>query len=625
MSLNYRRLKPEPIASERIPLWRNWWGAVAEMFKPAEKKRVWEWAHNNVQFNEEGNCEFFGIEGREYIKEILEKVGDWRTRDVTLVFGSQAGKTSALMAGVAWLVCNRNVRVLWVMTDEETAGDFATDRWIPMLQASETAKYISGRYDIKRLKQKVKGSTIMFRGAHSSGKIASFPCDVVVLDETDKYPQKIKGETGTVNLAEQRTKSKANPLHIKTSTPSEEDRPIWIEFQKGDQRRYFVPCPHCGKEILFAWHPDYYVLSKLGCEAYVCWDQDAKGENGWDLERAAATTHVKCPFCGLKIFDRDKRGMISKGRWKPTNMRAEKNRYSYHLSSLYVNNPSCAWGNLTKKFLLAVNSLEGPQGFVNGDLAEPYLSQQIVSRTEFLIPSETPMEGRWFYILTVDVQEKNPFFWFVVRAWNEKGDSRLIDFGSRNSFEEIEEVQRKYNIPDVCVGIDSGYDAQRVYKECIKRGKLIQVGGKKRHLGWTPMKGENENRFWKDKKTGVSMVFGLVLARTEYKNLELYVLGFNGSYIKDVLYRYRTQKTEEKWAVTEIVDDVYYSHMNAEVKKRKICSGRVAYKWEIISNKRDNHIFDCEVMSIVKAKSLGFGAKIVVEKNREEKEEMNNE
>ena len=67
------------------------------------------------------------------------------------------------------------------------------------------------------------------------------------------------------------------------------------------------------------------------------------------------------------------------------------------------------------------------------------------------------------------MQEKNPFFWFVVRAWNEKGDSRLIDFGSRNSFEEIEEVQRKYNIPDVCVGIDSVYDAHRVYKECIKR------------------------------------------------------------------------------------------------------------------------------------------------------------
>ena len=608
--------KPLPCRPSQVPLWRNWWAGIYEKFKPLDPRPVNEWAYNCIQFNEEGNSEYFQTQGREYIIEPMNTISDWRISDLVLVFGSQTGKTSMIMGQMGWTVCNRNIRALWVLPDKDLAGDFANDRWIPMLEASETNKYISGRYAKKILTQKIGGSTVMFRGAHSSGKLSSFPCDVVICDETDKFPRNIKGEAGAVNLAEQRTKSKANPKKIKTSTPSGDYNPIWIEFLKGDQRRYYIPCPDCGKDLLLAWSPDYYTLPKTGCEAYVYWDPHAKVGGKWDLKRVKETTYVECPYCHTHIKDHQKAGMIAKGHWAPTNPNANEHFRSYHLSSLYVVNPETSWPVLATKFIEAVTSLEGPQGFINGDLAEPFLNQMSFNRTERLVSSALPLKkGEFFKIMTVDVQEKSPFFWFVVRAWDEKGNSRLVDFGHRDSYAELCEIQQKYEIPDVCVGIDSGYDPQSVYRECVLHGVLMRQPGsvKKRHFGWTPMRGHSESRFWKDEKTGLKMVYGYDLARLEHKSFELYVLGYNSDYMKDVLHRYRTQQTDEKWEITDIVTDEYWSHMNSEVKKKIVQRSFPIYRWELISSGRANHLFDCENMSTVLAKSLGFGASIKLE------------
>jgi|LSQX01.3.fsa_nt_gb DNA-directed RNA polymerase subunit RPC12/RpoP len=611
-------LFPKPITGKHVPIYTEWWGGILDKLKPADKTPPHEWAKTNVQFNEEGNTEFFTTDGREYIIEPLDCISDFRIENVVLVFGSQTGKTVILMVDGAWVVSNKNNRILWALPDHGTASNFSKDRWIPMLESSSTSRLITGRYDKTISKQKIGGSTVMFVGAHSASKLSSFPCHIVIADETDKFPKAIKSETGAVNLAEQRTKDKPNPKHIKTSTPTTDDGPIWIEFLKGDQRRYHIPCPHCQKGILLAWSPEFYTLPKTGNEAFVYWDKGAKTGGAWDYEKVMETTHVLCPHCKKKIFEKHKKEMIAKGWWKPSNPNASKSFRSYHLSSLYSPSPSCSWPKLAVKFLQSVTSLEGPQGFINGDLAEPFLNQTSFNRTEYLVSSGLKWEGQWIKVLTVDVQANAPFFWYVVRAWDDRGNSRLVDFGSCHTFEEIAGLQEKHEIPDVCVGIDCGYDMQRVYGECIKHGKFLRHRGsvKQRHYGWTPMRGHSESRVWKDKKTGLNLAYGYDLAKLDHTLFELYVLGYNADYMKDILHRYRTQQTEEKWAITEIVNDTYWAHMNAEVKKKHFSKSFPIYRWELLTGGRPNHLFDCENMSTVMAKALGCGAKVVFEKGK---------
>lgn len=50
---------------------------------------------------------------------------------------------------------------------------------------------------------------------------------------------------------------------------------------------------------------------------------------------------------------------------------------SYHLSSLYSPDRKCTWGHLAVSFIEAKQSMGGLQGFINGNLAEPWEQQDV--------------------------------------------------------------------------------------------------------------------------------------------------------------------------------------------------------------------------------------------------------
>lgn len=456
-----------------------------------------------------------------------------------------------------------------------------------MLKVSTTKALITGRYSVKKSEQKLGGSIVDFSGANSSGQLASFPCDIVVLDETDKFPQVVGREANAVSLAEQRVKNSPNPKRIKTSTPSTEDGLIWQEFLKGDQRRYFVPCPHCGKEILFGWSKSFNTFPKLGCEAYVFWDQSAKIGKTWNYEEVESSAHLLCPFCNGKIYDRHKPGMLAKGRWVPTNKTAGASYRSYHLSSLYVTSPECTLGKLAVKFLKEKNSLQGIQGFVNGDLAEPWVAQDDYTRTEWVVSKDAPLgDGNWARFLTADYQELEPHIWWVCRAWEKlSGNSRLIEHGSCNTWEQLESIQKRLGVVDTAVGVDCGYDPTGVYEECCRHGQIKTRPYDPKHpwkqtriiVGWHPMKGFGKNQGWYDKDHN-PMLWGYGEARMAHKEYGIQIVEFNSQVLKDILKRMRQRKTNEKWEIAAEWDtDEYRIHLMSEVKKARVNFGVTNY------------------------------------------------
>jgi Phage terminase large subunit (GpA) len=596
---------------------------LAACLKDVPTQRPSDWCVENLSFDEASNHGPFSLSGCEYVREVLD---DWARTDISdevLVWGSQTRKTGTLMGGLLWAVENDPCGVLWVMPSIALARVFSKQRLKPMIEASTTARLIpvgSRRFNFATCAMQLGASTINLVGSNSASNLASQPCRRVVSDEVDKFDESGRGNEGAaLGLAEQRTKAQVNPQRWKSSSPSVFQGPIWQSFLLGDQRRYFMPCPHphCQKEVTFVWSESMTVLTKTGTEAYISWSREAKAKDGtWDYEMVRRTAHAGCPHCKGEIRTEHKTKMIREGVWRATNPAAPTHFVSRHLSSLYSTAPECSFGAMAVKFLMAHASLEGLQGFINGDLAEPWMDQQPRSRrTELILPSTTTNKTDWVRLMTVDCQAKSPNFWFVVRAWG-PGMCEGVEAGSLDTWEEVRETQLRLEVKDSAVFIDSGYGAYsgpEVPNNCARFCKFEDYGDGKRYaIGWTPVKGMPSNKRWTDPHTKIKRPWYFsptdpFLGSSKQGQVRLDVLEFAGEFFKDILAALRLGKGGFRWIVNEtMATDEYWRQMDAESKRPMVQrkTGRVVTTWQKRSSHQANHLLDCEVNQLVSASTL---------------------
>src|SRR5690606_18695400 len=83
------------------------------------------------------------------------------------------------------------------------------------------------------------------------------------------------------------------------------------EFEASDQRRFFVPCPHCG-------HRQWLRFERLR----------------WDKGHPETAAYV-CEGCDTAIAEHHKSAMLSQGEWQATARAADPDTIGYHLSALY--------------------------------------------------------------------------------------------------------------------------------------------------------------------------------------------------------------------------------------------------------------------------------------------------
>lgn len=557
---------------------------------------------------------FLKFHGREFCVEPINIFGDPSVHDVVMCFGSQIGKTTILMGGAAWCACNDACAMLWFMPSRDLALSFSETRWQPALRASdETAKLIptgKERHAFKNLQQILKGgSTYNFAGSNSPGNLASRPARRVILDEVDKFDAGGSGEADAVNLAEQRTKSFSYPQRWKTSTPTTMDGLIWQEYLKGDQRRYFMPCPHCEKSVVFAWSKTMTVLNLTGCEAFVVWDPESKRADGtWDFEKVQKSAHAVCPHCSGKIWDAEhKTKMARLGEWRPTSP-APKSFRSYHASSLYASTPQTSFGAMAVKFLQAKNSMMGLQGFINGDLAEPFENQDSRSqRTELILRGvdlDKPVGDKPVRFLTGDFQFTSPHFYLVARDWTPK-TSRLVEAITCNDWDEMRAHQLRLGVPDNRVAIDANHGGEEVYANCSRWGVRTANQGQTLHTGWLPMIGREKSARWKDKVSGKPTIFGTEDCPLTHKKFILRRLEFASQPMLDILDRLRTGKAPGiRWELTEhAATEEFFRHLDAKVRRPRAVgrTGKIVYEWEKRSERWPDHWLDCEIEQIAMA------------------------
>lgn len=552
--------------------------------------------------------------GREYLIDLVNFFSDPFATDEVCVFGSQTGKSAALMAGLCYLIANSPTGILWVAPSRDLVRSFSKTRWSPIVRASPALAQLiptgSKRHDFSNDEQQLGGSVINFVGANSPGQLASRPVRAVILDETDKFPHNPKGEADAANLADQRAKAMAFPKRVKTSTPTTSDGLIWQAFLTGDQRRFQVPCPHCGKRVILGWSKAFQTMPALGIEAWMAWDKEAKRQDGsWDLDRVYKSARCECPHCGGHIREDQKTRIKREGVWVPTKAAAPTYR-SRHLPSLYASSPETSFGSMAVRFLQAKASMLGLQGFVNGDLAEPWESQDSrAERTEIILREEAlPLPGQPVRIMTADVQQVSPHFWYVVRDWTDGGHSRLVAAGNVDEWERLRERQIDHGVADNRVLVDSGYDTMNVYAECLRYGRPAHGGPGQLPIsvGWTPARGRDGETTWKDKAKH-PRIYGMGWATMTDQARRLPLVEFAADPALDVLATLRKGPGAGhgiRWEVPEpAASDVYWQHMDCKRKVQRFTArtGKVIHEWQKRSKHAPDHLLDCEVMQVIAA------------------------
>ena len=108
------------------------------------------------------------------------------------------------------------------------------------------------------------------------------------------------------------------------STPVDEETSVIFRYWKeGDQRYYFVPCPHCN-------HHQTLVIERLK------WPVNSPSE-----------AYYECEKCKKNIPEKYKTFMLEKGEWRPTN-KCDPSIRSYHLNSLYSPVGFLSWAEVAE-------------------------------------------------------------------------------------------------------------------------------------------------------------------------------------------------------------------------------------------------------------------------------------
>lgn len=271
---------------------------------------------------------------------------------VVLMKGAQTGGTEAGLNAIGYWIAHAPGLILAVWPSIDMVRRNSRTRIEPLIDrtpalkakiAPARAKDPGNTIGLKEF----PGGALVMTGANSATGLRSTPARYLVLDEVDAFPADADGEGDPVALAVQRTvtfRGRRKIFLISTPTEAGVSR-IEKAYAESDQRRYFVPCPHCGTHQALAWRG-------------VTWPE---GE--------PRKAFYACEACGGVIEEADKPAMLAKGEWRPT-AEGDGLTAGFHLSALY--SPFESWGEIAADFLTSKRDHVRLKAWTNLKLGEPY-------------------------------------------------------------------------------------------------------------------------------------------------------------------------------------------------------------------------------------------------------------
>lgn len=300
-----------------------------------------------------------------YLKEIMDCLSP--TSPVERVVFMKAAQLGATEMGSNWIgyvIHHAPGPMMAVWPTVEMAKRNSKQRIDPLIEESPILKELIAPARSRDsgntiLAKEFRGGVLVMTGANSAVGLRSMPVRYLFLDEVDGYPLDVDGEGNAVALAEARTRTFSRRKIFIVSTPTIAGvSTIEREYEASDQRRYFVPCPHCG-------HRQWLRFEQLRWE---------RSENGTFPETAAYV----CESCEVPIPEHHKTWMLEHGEWRA--MAEGSNRTAgFHLSSLYSPIGWRNWKDIAVAWERAINKESGSSAeiktFKNTELGETWVEE----------------------------------------------------------------------------------------------------------------------------------------------------------------------------------------------------------------------------------------------------------
>lgn len=388
-----------------------------------------------------------------YVVEPMNCLASREYDAVIFVGPARTGKTIGLIDGwvVYNVVCDPSDMLIIQMT-EEKAREHSKKRLARTFRVSpEVACRLSpSRNDNNVHDRTFLAGNYLKIGWPSINIMSSSDFKCVALTDYDRFPEDIDGEGDGFSLASKRTTTfmSAGMTLVESSPGREINNTKWRRkspheappttgilslYNRGDRRRWYWPCPHCG---------EYFQPAMEAMTGY---------RETSDSVKASEAAHIDCPHCSGMITADRKRELNGKGVWlregqtidREGNITGEARRS--RIASFWMEGPAAAyqtWAQLVYKLLTAEQDYEATgseetlKTVINTDWGLPYLpraaSEQrradvLMLRAEDYGKRLVPPKVR-FLLASVDVQGgKKRRFVVQIIGYGENGERWLVD------------------------------------------------------------------------------------------------------------------------------------------------------------------------------------------------------
>lgn len=304
-----------------------------------------------------------------YQRGMIDVVKEPGIRRADYMMAAQTGKTTVIQSITGYFISHEPRSQILVQPTQGDVATFLETKLRPMLDANPT---ISNKMAKQRGRDGVNNSRIisyiggwlMFSWAGSPKTLRGRSAPITQADEVDGMDATTEGDP--VELLAQRSATFGDQaISIRSSTPTiKGESRIETGFEEGDQRRFYVACPHCEHPQYFRW-PNVHWIGRASTGI-----DDAEEDRGKDHEPATAA--YACDSCGALWSDGERIAAIRNADrlghgWKAS--KPFKGHASFHgpeMLSTFRRLREIVQSYLDK---LAVDDL---RSFVNVSLAETY-------------------------------------------------------------------------------------------------------------------------------------------------------------------------------------------------------------------------------------------------------------
>ncbi|MFH0259510.1 terminase gpA endonuclease subunit [Vibrio barjaei] len=369
---------------------------------------------------------------------------------------ARVGYAIFMNSSVGWIICNDPGNIMIAQNTENDADKFSANEVGKVLNhCSAVRQQLFGKNTAKE--KSFLGGELGIVWATSANSFRMATIRYLFLDEVSGYPDNVDGEGDPIDLAMVRTETEAQRKIVMGSTPKEKGTcKISREFKLGDQRYFYVPCPHCQ-------HKQRLKLDNFRYDA-----NDFK------------SAHFVCEACGEGIYEHHKHGILNQGEWRATREftccdthqvpetwdhtgtalcaicgkpgdknERDKVNASWHIWSAYNDNPNTSLASIAAEYEKAKKDSAKMQTFMNTRCGVPYSDagehyklkgfEQLYTRRELFNPEKQLPKATRCILGSVDTQKYR--FEYHLWAVGENGETWALDYGAVHGDPEEEETQ----------------------------------------------------------------------------------------------------------------------------------------------------------------------------------------